>query len=118
MLSRFGRDCGRIETLADHDDIITNPILIVEILSASTLDYDRGEKFRLYRSIPTLKEYICISSLEMSIEKYNRGNNDFWTFKEYNDDADIIPVESLDITILLSKIYEKVDFTLNDRNVS
>ena len=118
MLSRFGRDCGRIETLADHDDIITNPILIVEILSASTLDYDRGEKFRLYRSIPTLKEYICISSLEMSIEKYNRGNNDFWTFKEYNDAADIIPVESLDITILLAKIYEKVDFTLNDRNVS
>lgn len=110
--------CGKIETLEDHNDIITNPILIVEILSASTQDYDRGEKFRLYRSIPTLKEYICVSSLEISLEKYNRSHDGFWTLKEYNNLDESILIESLGITLVLGELYAKVDFSLNDITTS
>jgi Uma2 family endonuclease len=105
---------GKIETLEKHRDIITNPVVIIEVLSASTQNYDRGEKFRLYRTIPSLQEYICISSLEISLEKYNRGIHGFWTLKEYNNLQEQIVIDSLDITITLEEVYDKVDFELNE----
>lgn len=50
--------CDKIETLENNKDIILNPCVIFEILSPSTQDYDRGGNFKLYREIPSLKEYI------------------------------------------------------------
>lgn len=107
--------CGNIETLTNHKDVITNPVLIVEILSASTQDYDRGEKFRLYRNIPSLKEYIRISSLEVSLEKFDHRENGFWALKEYNSLDDRILVESLGIELLLGEVYEKIEFEIDEK---
>ncbi|MFP5042811.1 Uma2 family endonuclease [Parasediminibacterium sp. JCM 36343] len=105
--------CDPIETLEGHKDIITNPTLLIEILSPFTMDYDRGEKFRLYRNIPTLEEYICISSLQVSVEKYTRQNSTQWLFEEYTSINDIVTIEKMGISLSLAGIYEKVDFSLN-----
>jgi len=103
--------CGDFKNLDDHDDIIINPTVIIEILSPSTMDYDRGEKFRLYRQIPSLKEYICISSVQVSIEKYTRKSNFEWLLQDYYSLQDAIVFESLDIELSITDIYENIDLT-------
>lgn len=104
--------CGKIETLEGQKDVITNPIVLVEVLSPSTRNYDLGDKFRLYTDIPTLKEYICISSERILIEKFEILNG-FWTLKTYSELTDSMTINSLDQTIQLSEIYTNVDFTLD-----
>ncbi len=103
--------CGKIETLEDQKDVITNPIVLVEVLSPSTRNYDLGVKFRLYRDIPTLKEYICISSERILIEKFEILNG-FWTLKTYSELTESMMVNALEQPISLSEIYSNVDFTL------
>ena len=58
----FSIVCGKIETLDSNFDTITNPAVIIEILSSSNRDYDKGSKFKLYRDIPALMEYNLIDS--------------------------------------------------------
>jgi len=60
--------CGEVITLNNDDYNVLNPIVIIEVLSKSTKNYDRGEKFKLYRDIVTLKEYILVDSESMHIE--------------------------------------------------
>lgn len=57
-------------SIPGRKDIVINPAVIIEVLSPDTYDYDHGKKFRLYRQIPSLKEYILISSAEVLVEKY------------------------------------------------
>ena len=62
--------CGEIVTLNNDDWNIINPVVIIEVLSKATKNYDRGDKFKLYRDIVTLKEYILIDSETISIEAF------------------------------------------------
>lgn len=62
--------CGDIKTTDDKFDTATNPTVIIEILSPSTRDHDKGRKFRLYRDIESLQEYIVIDSEEIMVEKF------------------------------------------------
>ncbi|MEO7312033.1 MAG: Uma2 family endonuclease [Chitinophagaceae bacterium] len=64
--------CGKIETVENHKDVVTNPSVLIEVLSPSTQDYDSGGKYKLYRDIPSLKEYVIISSTETLVEKYDK----------------------------------------------
>ena len=57
--------CGAIENAQEHKDSVVNLILIVEVLSKSTADYDRGDKFYLYRQIPSFREYVLIEQKNM-----------------------------------------------------
>ena len=63
--------CGEIESRDNDDMNFLNPTVIIEVLSPSTKNYDRGEKFRLYRDIPSLKEYILVDSESISIEAFH-----------------------------------------------
>src|SRR6476660_8159255 len=62
--------CGNIITLNNDDYNVLNPSVIIEVLSSSTKNYDRGEKFKLYRDIPSLKEYILVDSASVHIEAF------------------------------------------------
>ena len=62
--------CGKIEYAADRDDIISNPVVIVEVLSESTKDYDRGTKFRAYRRIPSLRDSVLIDQYDYGVEYF------------------------------------------------
>jgi Uma2 family endonuclease len=66
---------GKIETTDDKFDSATKPSVIFEILSASTRNYDKGEKFTLYRDIESLQEYIVIDSEKISVEKHKRNTD-------------------------------------------
>ncbi|MEO6733360.1 MAG: Uma2 family endonuclease [Ferruginibacter sp.] len=102
--------CGEIEPTDDQFDTATNPSVIVEILSPSTKDYDKGSKFTLYRNIETLKEYILVDSTSISVEKFIRNPDNSWVLTEYKLLTDIFVISTVDITITLSDIYEGVRF--------
>jgi Uma2 family endonuclease len=67
----------------NRQDTITNPIAIAKILSDSTEKYDRGDKFRMYRTIPSFKEYILISQTAMQVEKFTKNDANQWVLSEY-----------------------------------
>ena len=97
--------CGKPEFLDDSEDVLTNPTVIIEVLSASTEKYDRGGKFALYRNIPSVQEYILVSSEEKRIESFFR-RGDEWIFR---DSANNFRLQSLDIELSLDNVYEKVE---------
>lgn len=66
-----------------RQDTITNPIMIVEVLSKSTESYDRGAKFQAYRTIPTFQEYVLIEQYSMQVERYYKTEAGEWMFSSY-----------------------------------
>jgi Uma2 family endonuclease len=106
---------GKPIYIDDEKDIVANPQIIIEVLSDSTELFDRGEKFRSYRNLKSLQEYILVSSDKRCIEQYYRDENGKWQFGE------VITEGSLKLNIApfeldLEEVYRKVDFT-NAENV-
>ncbi|MBK8551701.1 MAG: Uma2 family endonuclease [Ignavibacteria bacterium] len=102
--------CGEPEFHDDEKDVITNPALIMEVLSKSTENYDRGSKFELYRRIHSLKDYFLVSQEKVSVEYYSRNPDDSWTLKEFNDIDQTIQIKSIDCKLELKEVYDKVKF--------
>ena len=104
---------GEPELNNDRQDEILNPSLIVEVLSTSTEAYDRGEKFRKYRSLPSFCEYLLVSQTEAYIEQYHnldRDSNDFWQWQEHSLLESVIFLHSLNVEIPLGEIYRRIRF--------
>ncbi len=93
----------------NRNDEILNPCLIIEVLSPSTSGYDRGDKFRYYRSIPQLNQYLLVSQGEILIESYSKTSENNWLLQEYTQARGIISLDSLGISLNLADIYEGVD---------
>jgi len=93
---------------------ITNPLLIVEVLSKSTKDYDKTDKFKYYRSIPDLQEYIMIDQYSFAVEQFTKQTAGQWIFKEYEAEGTILVLDSLDFQISCREIYARVNFEEND----
>ena len=92
----------------DNDDLtVKYPILIVEVLSNSTRQYDIGKKFGYYKQIPSLKHYILVEQEECLVTVYTK-QNDFWIHKLYTNLDDIIPLEHLNTKISVTDIYENI----------
>jgi Uma2 family endonuclease len=85
--------------------------LIVEVLSPSTRDYDRGQKFQLYRKLPSLREYLTVAQDEPHVEHWIREAGQRASFTEYDDMSQTIQLPSLGVDLPLAEIYLKVDFT-------
>jgi Uma2 family endonuclease len=100
--------CGKPETTDEKKDTITNPSVIIEILSKTTRDYDKGQKFTFYRDIATLNEYILIDSEAISVETLTRNADQSWTFREYRSLDDRFFIETIQEEIVLSDIYFEV----------
>ena len=96
----------------NRNDEILNPCVIIEVLSPSTSGYDRGDKFRYYRSIPQLNQYLLVSQGEILIESYSKTSENNWLLQEYTPARGIISLDSLGISLNLVDIYEGVDFNL------
>ena len=91
-------------------DILLNPAVVVEVLSSSTQDYDRGTKFALYRTIESLRDYVLISQDRVRVEHYARQGAFQWLLTEYAEMSDTLSLPSVDVTLSLSAIYRKVGF--------
>jgi len=100
--------CGEIITLNNDDYNVLNPTVIIEVLSKSTKNYDRGEKFKLYRDIPTLKEYILVDSEAIHIEVFRINENNHWELEEYDSVENFLFIKSMDEKISIAEIYEGV----------
>lgn len=101
--------CGKPETLNSDDWNVLNPAVIVEILSSSTKNYDRGEKFKLYRDIPTLKEYILVDSETMHIEVFHLNKSRHWELEEYRSAEETLYIKTIDANIPVAAIYTGVN---------
>lgn len=101
-----------------RSDTITNPTLIVEVLSNSTKDYDRVDKFAAYRSIPSFQEYLLVDQYRQHIEQYTRQADAEWLFREFDDFSDQVVLVSLEVEMSLEDIYESVDLTIGSYSVS
>ena len=100
--------CGEVETTDAIFDTATNPVVIFEILSKSTRDYDKGGKFTLYRDIETLQEYILIDSEKICVEKFTRNPDNSWLLTEYKSLQSSFDIISVGVTLDLKDIYEDV----------
>ena len=98
--------CNDLISSDIDEDSFIQPAIIFEILSPSTRQYDRGEKFRLYRAIPSLKEYILIDSESINIEAFRINEKGFWELHEYKSINDQLALPSLSIAISIQEIYE------------
>ena len=98
------------EYYKNRTDTITNPRVIIEVLSASTKGYDRSKKFETYRTIPTFEEYLLIDQTRRYIEHFSKTDKKRWAFCEYDESDDAIALSSVSFEISLADIYNKVNF--------
>jgi Uma2 family endonuclease len=100
--------CGGEEFADEHNDILLNPVVIVEILSASREAYDRGQKFAYHRQIPSLREYLLVSQHKPLVEQFIRQDNGDWLLREVSGLESKLSLTSIAITIEMAKIYANV----------
>lgn len=93
-------------------DTLLNPIVLVEVLSPSTQVYDRGEKFKHYQQLTSLREYILVSQDEVGVERYRRQGTE-WQPTEFRSLADVLSLTSIDCELSLADMYRRVEFREN-----
>jgi len=98
--------CGEIVPSKLDEDTATEPSVLIEILSPSTKNYDRGGKFKLYRDIPTLKEYILIDSESIGIEVFRINNQGHWELEEYRSQENTLAIQTVNVLLPLADIYQ------------
>jgi Uma2 family endonuclease len=102
-----------IQLQIGRKDTVTNPIFIAEVLSQSTKNYDKDEKFSAYRTIPTFQEYLLIDQYSQHIEHYSKSGFNQWIFSEYNNSEDYINLTSISCKISLLEVYDDIEFKTN-----
>lgn len=100
-----------IELQTGRKDTVINPCFIGEVLSKSTQNYDRSEKFAAYRTIPTFQEYLLIDQYRIHVEHYVRTAVNQWLFSEYDDPNINLTLNMFELPILIADLYENIDFT-------
>lgn len=105
--------CAEPKLEDDRKDTLLNPTVIIEVLSESTEKYDRGKKFRLYRDLESLQEYVLVSQEQQRVEKFFRDPSGFWKFEDCSPENPIFRSESVGIELLLGEIYDKTDVPEN-----
>lgn len=102
--------CGHIETDEIDRNAITNPRLLVEVLSPSTESYNRGKKFDLYRDAESLREYILVSQDEPHVERFIKQGDGSWNLVVFKGLDATLELSSIACSISLAEIYEDVTF--------
>ena len=92
-----------------HPDIVTNPSVVVEVLSEATEAWDRGGKFGLYQGVATLREYVLVSTTAMRVEWFTREEDGSWVYRVAEGPEGVVRLETLGVTLGLERIYRKVE---------
>lgn len=103
--------CGEPKFADDQKDTMLNPTLIAEVLSPSTEAYDRGFKAAQYRTLVSLQEYVLVSQTEPRVEVFHRQSDGHWLLSEAIGIDAVCRFESLDCSIPLADVYDKVIFS-------
>ena len=102
--------CRPFQLLDRWKDTLVDATLVVEVLSPSSMKYDRGEKFRFYRSLPSFREYLLLAQNEVRAEHHVRQPDGAWLMREYFALSDEIPLECIGCRLLMADVYERVEF--------
>lgn len=97
--------CSKPITIDNERDTVIQPTIIIEILSKSTRDYDRGTKFNLYRDIPTLKEYVLIDSENIGVEAWRINKDKYWELTKYKTLQEMVQLPTVGISLFMQDIY-------------
>ncbi len=100
--------CGAPQRPKNSVDVLTNPNVVIEVLSPSTADYDRGQKFELYREIDSLADYVLVHTASPHIEHFARQPDNSWVFREYCGLENSIALTSIDCEVALGDVYAGV----------
>lgn len=101
--------CGPVASYDRERDAYLNPSFICEVLSASTADYDRGDKFALYRLIDSFVEYLLLAQDRRWAQLYRRARTGGWESVEFTEPDEVIPLESVGCSLRLAAIYDKIE---------
>ena len=101
--------CGKPEFYQKRSDTITNPILIVEVLSDSTEAKDRGEKFAAYQTLETLQEYVLVSQDKAKVEQFRREDDGSWKYQATIGLQSSVKFISIEIELMLNDIFQRVE---------
>jgi Uma2 family endonuclease len=102
--------CGKPILAGTNFDILTNPALIVEVLSESTKDYDRGGKFHQYMRLPSLQEYLTVSQTERMIDQHIRQADNSWLIRELVPANGKVAIQCLGVELDFADVYERIEF--------
>ena len=97
--------CGPWERDPSDEHAVTNPTLLVEVLSRSTEDYDRGDKFEHYKRMPSLRQYVLVSHREREIEVWSRTPNNDWT-RVVAQAGGRVALESIGAELAIDDLYD------------
>jgi Uma2 family endonuclease len=103
--------CGERQFVDERRDVVTNPTLIVEVLSDSSEAYDRGDKFRHYRNLPSLQAYLLLSQYRIQAELFLRQPDGTWSLSSYQDPSEAVPLRVVDAELSLAEVYDKVELS-------
>jgi Uma2 family endonuclease len=99
--------CGPIASPPYDPDAVTNPTVLVEVLSPSSEAYDRGRKFEKYRTLPTLREYVLVAQDRAHVEVFRRGTDGLWTLHEHGRGGEV-HLESIGVRVSMDELYAGV----------
>ncbi len=94
----------------ENNDNLANPKVVIEVLSASTEAFDRGDKFKSYRKIASLDEYILINQKDACIEQFYRDETGRWQFGDIITEG-TFTLRSLPFELKIDQVYRKIDFS-------
>lgn len=103
--------CGQPQYTEDKPESLLNPLLIMEVLSPSTEQYDRGKKFQRYQSLESLQEYVLVAQDSPYIERFLRQSSDEWLYLSAAGLEATIELASIQCTLALNDVYAKISFT-------
>ncbi|MCK6556485.1 Uma2 family endonuclease [Candidatus Binatia bacterium] len=102
--------CGDLDRDPEDPNAAANPTLLAEVSSASTEEYDRGEKFAHYRKIGSLREYLIVSHRERRVERWWRRGPDDWG-RESAGRGEVLRLSALGIDLDVDAVYERSPLT-------
>jgi Uma2 family endonuclease len=97
-------------------DTLTNPIVLMEVLSKSTRDSDRGDKFVAYRTVSTLTDFLAIDQDRLFVEHFRKIQTGEWLLREYTSADEQITLASINAMLTLKDIYDKTELSRASRN--
>lgn len=102
--------CDPLEFTPGRTDTITNPLVLIEVLSKSTREYDRGKKFEFYQTIETFQDYLLIDQERVRLEYFHKLKDGRWILTIFNNPDVKLTIDSIGVELPITRIYHKVDW--------
>ena len=102
--------CGEPTFLSEKRIVLLNSVLIVEVLSPSTESYDRGQKFKFYRALPSLQEYILVAQDRVNVEVFRKNDEGHWVLYEADVEKGMVELDSVSCAVSLDDVYAGITF--------